>query len=85
MRLCGMVSEGFARVRCRQCGHELFVALSCKRRGICPSCFARRTAETAAFLVDRLLPEAPYRQWVLTVSFRLRMLMARDKTFLDEH
>ena len=80
---CGIVSEGFARVRCGQCGHELFVALSCKRRGACPSCSARRTAETAVFLVDRLLPEAPYRQWVLTVPFPVRMLMARDKTFLS--
>jgi hypothetical protein len=33
--------------------------------------------ETAAFLVDEVLPAAPYRQWVLTVPFRLRLLLAR--------
>jgi hypothetical protein len=33
--------------------------------------------ETAAFLVDQVLPAVPYRQWVLTVPFRLRLLLAR--------
>lgn len=27
---CGMVSEGFARVKCRDCGDELIVGFSCK-------------------------------------------------------
>ncbi len=65
-------------------GHLLELKVRVRRRGVCPSCSARRTAETAAFLVDRLLPDAPYRQWVLTVPFRLRMLMIRDKSFLSE-
>lgn len=33
--------------------------------------------ETAAFLVDEVLPRTPYRQWVLTLPFRLRLLLAR--------
>ena len=64
---CGILAHGFTRVRCRRCADELVVAFSCKRRGICPSCTARRMADTAANLVDRVLPEAPYRQWVFTV------------------
>ena len=35
-------------------------------------------ADTAAHLVDRLLPHVPIRQWVLSVPFQLRFLFARD-------
>jgi HD-GYP domain-containing protein (c-di-GMP phosphodiesterase class II) len=46
---CGILAHGFARVRCTACGDELLVALSCKGRGVCPSC----TAWYAAPWVDR--------------------------------
>jgi hypothetical protein len=75
---CGILAHGFARVRCSTCNDELLVAFSCKRRGICPSCTARRMADTAAHLVDRVLPSAPYRQWVLSVPKPLRLRLARD-------
>ncbi len=52
------------------------VAFSCKRRGFCPSCGARRMAESAALLVDEVLPEQPMRQWVLSFPFQLRFLFA---------
>jgi ribosomal protein S27E len=45
---CGRLEEGFLRVRCEQCHAEKLVAFSCKKRGFCPSCGARRMAETAA-------------------------------------
>ena len=45
---CGILAHGFLRVRCAGCSHEKFVAFSCKRRGFCPSCGARRMAENAA-------------------------------------
>ena len=35
---CGCLQNGFARVRCDDCGHEYLVAFSCKRRHFCPSC-----------------------------------------------
>ena len=47
---CGILAHGFLRLRCSECGHEKLVAFSCKRRGFCPSCGARRMAETAAHL-----------------------------------
>ncbi len=68
---CG-IAHGFARVHCQACGDELVVAFSCKRRGICSSCTARRMADTAAHLVDRVLPRAPYRQWVFTLPKALQ-------------
>jgi hypothetical protein len=39
---CGIFAHGFARARCDDCGHDYFVAFSCKSRGVCPSCNTRR-------------------------------------------
>ena len=71
---CGILAHGFLRVRCTKCGHEKLVAFSCKRRGICPSCGGRRMAETAAWLVDHVIPKVPVRQWVLSFPIPLRSL-----------
>ena len=75
---CGRLEHGFLRVRCTACHAERLVAFSCKRRGFCPSCVARRMIETAALLVDEVLPPEPLRQWVLSVPFPLRYLFATD-------
>jgi hypothetical protein len=80
------------RLACEGCGHDLLVAFSCKGRGFCPSCGGRRMTQTAAHLVDRVFPEAPVRQWVLSAPFELRFLLARqpavltalDRIFVDE-
>nr|NIV47353.1 IS91 family transposase [Gammaproteobacteria bacterium]NIW36531.1 IS91 family transposase [Gemmatimonadota bacterium] len=73
---CGRLEHGFLRVRCDSCRAERLVAFSCKRRGFCPSCGARRMAESAALLVDEVFPEQPVRQWVLSVPYPLRFLFA---------
>ncbi len=73
---CGRLEHGFLRVRCDTCHAEHLVAFSCKRRGFCPSCGARRMSESAALLVDEVLPEQPMRQWVLSFPFQLRFLFA---------
>jgi hypothetical protein len=75
---CGILAHGFVRVRCEACGHDRLVAFSCKGRGFCPSCGGRRMADTAAHLVDRVLPEVPVRQWVLSLPFALRYRLAYD-------
>ena len=73
---CGRLEHGFLRVRCAGCHLEHLVAFSCKRRGFCPSCGARRMAESAALLVEEVFPKQPVRQWVLSVPFPLRFLFA---------
>ena len=73
---CGILRHGFARVRCPSCRDELLVAFSCKNRGVCPSCSARRMADTAAHLRDYVLPSVPVPQWVFTLPKRLRFLLA---------
>src|SRR5712675_86832 len=75
---CGMLANGFARVRCQACGDELLVAFSCKGRGFCPSFTTRRMHDTAAHLVDRVIPQVPVRQWVLSLPRWARFLLARD-------
>ena len=79
---CGCLARGFIRVQCARCGHEEVAGFSCKCRGFCPSCIARRMDDTAAHLVDRVLPLAPYRQWVLSLPFRLRLRLARNDELL---
>jgi hypothetical protein len=75
---CGILAHGFVRVHCDECGLDRVVAFSCKGRGFCPSCGGRRMADTAAHLVDRVLPEVPMRQWVLSLPFGLRYRLAYD-------
>lgn len=73
---CGILAHGFVRVRCPACTHERLVAFSCKGSGFCPSCGGRRMADTAAFLVDRVIPHVPVRQWVLSLPIALRYKLA---------
>ena len=73
---CGILANGFLRLRCGDCGHDKLVAFSCKRRGFCPSCGAQRMAQTGAHLVDHVIPHVPVRQWVLSLPIALRLLLA---------
>jgi Putative transposase/Transposase zinc-binding domain len=69
--------SGFAWLFCEACDHHRLVLFSCKTRGFCPSCAGRRMAERAAHWVDRVLPWVAVRQWVLTVPWGRRWLLAR--------
>jgi hypothetical protein len=82
--LCGLTQAGFARVRCESCGEDILVGLSCKFRGVCLSCESRRMSDTAAHLVDRVLPKVNYRQWVLSLPFKVRLLVGRDPNLLTD-
>ncbi|MHC4408483.1 MAG: transposase [Planctomycetota bacterium] len=81
---CGILAHGFLRLRCDDCGFDRLVPFSCKRRGFCPSCGGHRMADTAAHLVDRVLPEVPIRQWVLTLPYPLRYRCAYDARLTSE-
>ena len=73
---CGRLEHGFLRVQCERCNHERLVAFSCKKRGFCPSCGARRMADNVALLIDHILPMVDMRQWVISFPFQLRFLFA---------
>jgi hypothetical protein len=69
---CGILQYGFLRTKCKACDFERAVPFSCKGRGFCPSCCGKRMAEKAYHLIDNVLPDAPYRQWVLSLPIPLR-------------
>jgi len=78
---CGQLRYGCAHFCCGGCALEHVVALSCKSRGFCSRCGGRRMTELAAHLIDRVLPEVPVRQWVLSVPWRVRIKAAYDSDF----
>ncbi|MCP4306123.1 MAG: transposase, partial [bacterium] len=80
---CGILAHGFARARCDGCGHDFPIAFSCQGRGVCPSCNARRMAETAAHLVDHVFPRLPVRQWVVSFPKWLRYFLKQDPAVLS--
>ena len=73
---CGILAHGFLRLRCGERGHDKPLAFSCKRRGFCPSCGARRMSQTATHLVGHVIPHVPVRQWVVSLPIPLRLLLA---------
>ena len=70
---CGDLHEGFARVRCPDCKHEMFVAFSCKQRCTCPSCHQKRALLIAHHVAEEVCAPVAHRQVVLTIPKRLRM------------
>jgi hypothetical protein len=61
---CGIFENGFARLHCGGCRRDVLVAFSCKGRGLCPSCGAKRGAATAARLREEVLEAVGHAQWV---------------------
>ena len=80
---CGILAHGFLRLRCGECAHDKLVAFSYPRRGVCPACGARRMAETAAHLVEQVIPHVPVRQWVVSFPIPLRHLFATQPQLLS--
>ena len=76
---CGDPAHGFGRARCGRCGLDFMVAFSCRGRGLCPACSARYMVETAAHLVDDVLPRVPHRQWVVTFPKRVRYFLREPR------
>jgi hypothetical protein len=76
---CGILAHGFLQLGCDTCHKELLLPFSCKRRGFCPSCAGRRMAQTAAHLVECVIPWVPTRQWVVSVPMPLRYWMSSSQ------
>ena len=79
---CGIFERGFARIRCPDCAAEFLLAFSCKGRGLCPSCGAKRAAEFAAFLKDEVVADVGHAQWVFTVPKLLRPYFMHHRELL---
>ena len=81
---CGILAQGFIRLKCAACSEETVVAFSCKKRGFCPSCCAKRMAEAANHLTQNVLPLVPYRQFVVSFPIPLRYWLHTNKRFAGE-
>jgi ribosomal protein S27E len=81
---CGDLQEGFARVRCPDCHHEMFVAFSCKQRCTCPSCHQKRALLTAIHVAEDVCAPVAHRQVVLTIPKRLRLHTRFDRKLLGK-
>jgi ribosomal protein S27E len=78
---CGELRQGFVVVKCEECAEATLVAFSCKGRGWCPSCGARRAHEAALHL-NEVLPQVAYRQWTLSLPGALRWLVVKEPKLL---
>ena len=81
---CGVEEAGFARLKCDTCGAERLLTLSCKQRGLCPSCDAKRAAAFAAFLKDELLENVGHCLWTFTLPKMLRPFFMRHRALLSD-
>ena len=79
---CGLFENGFARIRCPDCAEEYLLAFSCKTRELCPSCAAKRSAATAALLVEDVLEEVGHAQWVFVIPKMLRPYFLHHRELL---
>ena len=76
---CGILQFGFTLLSCPACAGKVPVGFSCKFRGFCPSCAAKRASETRLHLIENVLPDVPYRQWVTTFPHALRFWLATSR------
>ena len=81
---CASPECGFARLRCDTCRAERLLLSSCRQRGICPSCDAKRAAAFAAFLSDEVLEDVPHSMWVFTIPKMLRVYFLHHRELLGE-
>ncbi len=81
---CGDLHFGFARVRCPDCGHEMFVPFSCRQRCLCPSCHQKRSLLAAHAIAHTVCATVPHRQIVFTIPKRLRIYCRYDRGLLGE-
>ena len=79
---CGRPENGFARVRCPECGGEFFVAFSCQTRNFCPSCQQKRAELLAEKLREEVLAPVAHRHAIFTVPKALRRLFLRERRLL---
>ena len=81
---CGILHNGFARVKCGECGHEYLLALSGKRRHFCPSCHQKRVVEFGEWLCEEVLKAVPHRHFVFSIPKILRRYFLYDRKLLSD-
>jgi len=80
---CGNPKCGFARIKCSNCGREKLLMFSCKTRGFCPSCHAKRREEWGEWMREELILDRPHRQVVFTIPKMLRIFFKYNRSLLS--
>ncbi|MCX6578543.1 MAG: transposase zinc-binding domain-containing protein, partial [Candidatus Aminicenantes bacterium] len=75
---------GFARIRCPCCRAEHLLMFSCKTRGFCPSCHAKRLEEWGEWVRETLLLDVPHRQVVFVIPKMLRVFFKFKRRLLGD-
>jgi len=57
---------------------------SCRTRGFCPSCHAKRVEEWGEWIRETLLLDVPHRQVVFTIPKRLRVFFKFNRRLLGD-
>jgi len=57
---------------------------SCRTRGFCPSCHAKRVEEWGEWMRETLLLDVPHRQIVFTIPKRLRVFFKFNRCLLGD-
>jgi hypothetical protein len=81
---CGIIHNGFARVKCHDCKHEYLLAFSCKRRHFCPSRHAKRVVQFGEFACSNVLKNVPHRHFVFSIPKIVRIYFLFDRSLLKE-
>jgi len=81
---CGDLVHGFARIRCKQCGHEYLLAFSCKGRWFCPACHQKKVLLFGEFVAESLTFPVPHRHYVFTIPKLLRPCFQYHRELLKD-
>ena len=81
---CGDLRNGFARIKCKECQHEVLLAFSCKGRYFCPSCHQKRVLMFGEWITEEILHPLPHRQYVFTIPKMLRPYFRFDRKLLGK-
>lgn len=81
---CGILSNRFARVKCKACNHEYLLSFSCKRRHFCPSCHIKRVVEFGEWLYSNELKNFPYCHFVFSILKIIMIYFLFDKKLLAD-
>jgi ribosomal protein S27E len=81
---CSNPKSGFARIKCTDCRAEYLLTLSCKTRGFCPSCHAKRLEEWGERVRGEVLRDVGHRQVVFTIPKMLRIFFKYKRKLLGD-
>jgi Transposase zinc-binding domain len=79
-----MLKNGFDRIQCPNCKNEFLLAFSCKTRGFCPSCCAKRSILCGEFIREKVLAHCDHRHIVFSIPKMFRIFFLCNRKLLTE-